>query len=45
MSDKETYFGQYVAQGEKDGATKEAVTRPTAPDDRTKAIKPAPEVK
>ena len=46
MSDKITKFGQYLAQGGKDGDTKEDVKRHTAEQpDRTRSIQPPPEVK
>ena len=46
MSDKKTIFGQYVAQGGKDGTDKSTVTSSTpAEDNRSESIKPAPEVK
>lgn len=46
MSDKLTKKGQYLGQGGKDGDDKSTVTRTSsAGDDRTKAVKPAPEVK
>ena len=46
MSDKVTKFGQYLAQGGRDGDDKETVKRDTAEQpDRTQSIQPAPEVK
>ena len=46
MSDKRTDFGQYLAQGGKDGDDKETVTVETATEpDRTKSIQPPPQVK
>ena len=48
MSDKKTAFGQYNAQGGKDGDDKSTVTRESSTADnaaRTASIQPAPKVK
>lgn len=45
MSDKLTRFGQYLAQGGKDGDDKETITRKTPFENRGAGIKPAPKVK
>ena len=48
MSDKRTEFGQYNAQGGKDGDDKKTVTRESTEADnaaRTTSIQPPPEVK